>query len=132
MSISDNFDMKDAVRTAVSLLVDHEERRVGSREAAYSEVANRIHQSYSWVKKRTLGGEGIRQPRASLLLAVRHAYIDMCNRVEQEHKLEEAKLSRLKGEIDAVTEGLRRLAERENSSNNSRNRTQDFDLALSA
>lgn len=83
-------------------LVEREERRIGSRMAAYEAVANRVGVSASWLRK-LLG----RQPlvvEAHEYLNLAAAYRALCERVEAEAELERQRIAALKGHADAALE----------------------------
>lgn len=100
------FAVTDAARSALGLLVEREERRVGSRDAAIANVAGLVGSSASWVKKFIGRSVEVKEPRLTLFLNIRIAYETMCNRVEQEQQAELANITLLKREIDAVTSGF--------------------------
>lgn len=102
MSVS----VTNATRSALNLMVEREERRVGSRAVAYEIVAQTIGASASWVKKFLLEYSEAAEPRITLFMNIRAAYENVCNRVEQENRNDEMRLRLLKGEIDAVTKGF--------------------------
>lgn len=96
----------DATRSALGLLVEREERRVGSRDVAFENVAQIVGSSSSWVKKFIGRSDEVKEPRMTLFLNIRAAYEHLCNRVEQEHQAELAKITLLKREIDAAAGGF--------------------------
>lgn len=95
-----------ATRSALGLMVEREERRVGSRDVAYEIVAQTVGASSSWIKKFLLRSEEVKEPRITLFLNIRSAYENVCARVEQEQANELLKIEKLKGELDAVTAGF--------------------------
>jgi hypothetical protein len=101
----------DATRSALGLLVDREERRVGSRDVAFENVARLIGTSSSWVKKFIGRSREVKEPRLTLFFNIRFAYENLCTRVEQEHQAELAKITLLKRGIDAVTGGFVELVQ---------------------
>ena len=93
-------------RSALGALVDREERRTGSRMVAYEIVAQTIGSSSSWVRAFLSKSECVKEPRITLFQNIRASYENLCSRVEQENRADELKFKLIKGEIDAVTEGL--------------------------
>jgi hypothetical protein len=115
MSVSNivNVDtITEATRSALGLMVSFEERRVGSVDVAYEKVAKTVGASTSWVKKFVRGDDMVAEPRMTLFLNIRAAYEDVCDRVEQEHQNEVAKLALLRGRINATTDGFVELVDR--------------------
>lgn len=96
----------DATRSALDILVDREERRIGSRDLAFENIAQLVGASSSWLKKFIGRSDEVKEPRLTLFLNIRAAYETMCNRVEQEQQAELANITLLKREIDAVTSGF--------------------------
>ena len=96
----------NATRSALSVMIEREERRVGSRDVAYEIVAQTVGASASWLKKFVLRSNEVKEPRITLFMNIRAAYENVCNRVEQENRNDEMRLRLLKGEIDAVTKGF--------------------------
>ena len=93
-------------RSALGALVDREERRTGSRMVAYEIVAQTIGSSSSWVRAFLGKSEGVKEPRITLFQNIRASYENLCSRVEQENRADELRFKLIKGEIDAVTEGI--------------------------
>jgi len=93
-------------RSALSALVEREERRTGSRMVAYEVVAQTIGASSSWVRAFLSRSEGVKEPRITLFQNIRASYENLCSRVERENREDERRLRLIKGEIDAVTEGF--------------------------
>jgi hypothetical protein len=98
--------LNSITRSALGALVDREERRTGSRMAAYEVVAQTIGASSSWVRAFLSRSEGAKEPRITLFQNIRASYENLCSRVEQENRADELRLKLIKGEIDAVTEGF--------------------------
>lgn len=95
----------ELTRAAAEELVSYEERRTGSRMAAYVDVASAVGATASWVRK-FIG----RSPDAKPGLVVginilRLVYNDLCTRVEQERDNERARLVALREQIDAAFPG---------------------------
>lgn len=111
MSSAANLTM--ATRSALGLMVEREERRVGSRDVAYEIVAQTVGASSSWIRKFLHQSAEVKEPRITLFLNIRSAYETVCARVEQEQANELLKISKLKGELNAVTAGFDRLVEGE-------------------
>lgn len=93
-------------RTALGVLVDKEARRVGSRTVAYEYIAQRVGTSGSWVRKFLADRNEVAEPRITLFLNIRAAYDQLCERVESDNRAEEHKLRILRGEINAVDQGI--------------------------
>jgi hypothetical protein len=113
-------ELTDATRSALSLLVRREEHRTGSRDVAFENVANLIGTSSSWVKKFVGRSGEVKEPRVSTFLRIRAAYENLCKRVEQEQRAELAKITLLKREIDAVTDGFVEMVEAISLTSNTR------------
>lgn len=96
-------DLTNLTRSAVSALVDREERRTGSRMTAYEHVAQTVGTSSSWVQKFLSRSNEVKEPRMTLFHNIREHYEALCSRVEQENRNDELRLRRLKGDMDAVT-----------------------------
>lgn len=93
-------------RNALGALVEHEQRRTGSRMVAYGSVGKAIGASGSWVRAFLAKSEGVKEPRITLFQNIRASYENLCNRVEEENRADELRLKLIKGEIDAVTKGF--------------------------
>lgn len=102
-----------ATRSALGLMVEREERRVGSRDVAYEIVAQTVGASSSWIRKFLNRSDEVKEPRITLFLNIRAAYEAVCTRVEQEQANERLFAEALKGELNAVTAGFDRLVEGE-------------------
>lgn len=102
-------------RSALGALVEREERRTGSRMVAYEVVAQTIGASASWVRAFLAKSEAVKEPRITLFQNIRASYENLCSRVEQENRDDERRLRLIKGELNAVTEGLGPQAERQAS-----------------
>lgn len=98
--------LTDATRSALGLLLQKEQHRTGSRELAYETVAKKVGASSSWLKKFLSNHQEVKEPRITLFLSIRDAYRDLCNRVEQEHANELAKLAALRGQLNEVDQGF--------------------------
>jgi hypothetical protein len=96
----------DATRLALSVLVDREEKRIGSRDIAIDAVARTVGSSASWVKKFISKSPEVKEPRITLFVNIRAAYETVCARVEQEHRNELLKITKLLGELNEVTAGF--------------------------
>lgn len=101
-----------ATRSALGDLVERRARRVGRTEA-YKDIAKQIGSSSSWIRKFLAGSNEVKEPRMTLFENIRASYEMLCNRVEQEHQAEMAKISLLKRELDAATEGFVEMVERQ-------------------
>jgi predicted S18 family serine protease len=98
--------LTSATRSALGALVEREARRVGSRSVAYEHVAQMVGASSSWVQKFLRDSGEVKEPRITLFQNIRAAYGQLCERVEKENEIDELRLRVLKGQIDAVTEGI--------------------------
>lgn len=98
--------LTNATRSALSVLIEREERRTGSRDVAFEHVAQMVGASSSWLKKFLSRHSEVKEPRITLFLNIRAAYESLCNRVEQEHRLEEARIVALRGQLHAVDKGF--------------------------
>lgn len=86
-------------RSAAHALIEREERKTGSRMAAYENVAATIGASSSWLRKFVSGEASIPIIGFNIL----SQYDRLCSRVELETENELAKISKLRGEINAAT-----------------------------
>lgn len=102
----------DATRLALGVMVDREERRAGSRDVALEIVAQTVGTSSSWVKKFISRSPEVKEPRITLFMNIRAAYETVCARVEQEQANELLKISKLREELNAATDGFDRLVAR--------------------
>lgn len=93
-------------RSALGALVEHEERRTGSRMVAYGSVGKTIGASASWVRAFLAKSEGVKEPRITLFQNIRASYENLCSRVEQQNREDERRLRLIKGDIDAITGGF--------------------------
>lgn len=98
--------LTDATRCALGVLIDREERRLGSRDLAFDVVARTVGASSSWLKKFLGRHAEVKEPRITLFLNIRAAYENLCTRVEQEHRLEEARITALKDQLNAPIAGF--------------------------
>ena len=98
--------INDATRLALGALVDREERRTGSRDLAFESVGQTVGASASWVKKFVSKSAEVKEPRITLFLNIKAAYEKVCARVEQEHRLEEARAAALRVQLNASVEGF--------------------------
>lgn len=92
-------------REALEALVTHQERRVG-RVNAYKDVADLVGSSASWVRKFLADSKEVKEPRLTLFQNIRAHYVKLCDRVEQQNRIDELRLRMIEGELHAVTEGL--------------------------
>ena len=74
--------------------------------AAYEMVAQTIGASPGWLRKLIKGYEA-KEPRASIYENIRANYLALCNRVEQENEIDEARLRLLAEVPNAAAESLR-------------------------
>jgi hypothetical protein len=102
-----------ATQSALRILIEQEGRRLGSKTEAYESVARTIGASSSWIRKYLTYDDRVAEPRVSLFQSISRAYDNICNRVEQEQHIERAKLAAIREEIDAVNQGIRRMASRD-------------------
>lgn len=98
--------LTSTTRSALSLLVEREARRVGSRTVAYEIVAQTIGVSSSWIRKFLARDESVSEPRMTLFQNIRASYDALCSRVEQEHQTELQRIAALRSEMNAVDEGF--------------------------
>jgi hypothetical protein len=104
--------LTSTTRTALSLLVEREARRVGSRTVAYEIVAQTIGVSSSWIRKFLSRNETVSEPRITLFQNIRASYDALCNRVEQEHQAELQRIAALRSQMNAFDEGFVEVAHR--------------------
>lgn len=96
-------DLSERARPFAAALIEREERRTGSRMAAYENVASMVGVSSSWLRKLIA-----RQPFA---IAAHHfhnlaaAYVALCERVEREAAHERQRAAALRKKADEVCEG---------------------------
>jgi hypothetical protein len=69
-------------------------------------VARTVGTSSSWLRKFLSPQSSVAEPRITLFLNIRQAYENLCNRVEQEHRLEEVRIAALKEVLDEATNGF--------------------------
>jgi hypothetical protein len=86
-------------RNAAAALVEREERRTGSRMAAYHTVGQMVGASAEWVRK-YISSQEVAEPRFSVGINLIQVYRRVCERVEQAGDRER----KLKEEIDAALE----------------------------
>jgi hypothetical protein len=99
-------ELTSTTRSALSLLVEREARRVGSRTVAYEVVAQTIGASSSWIRKFLARNEAVAEPRITLFQNIRSSYDALCSRVEQEHQTELLRIAALRSQMNAVDNGF--------------------------
>ena len=104
-------ELTSTTRSALSLLVEREAKRTGSRTVAYETVGRAIGASSSWVRKFLARSEVVAEPRLTLFQNIRASYDILCSRVEQEHQNELRRIEALKGKLDAATSGIMPIAQ---------------------
>ena len=92
-------------RSRASILVEHAERKTGSRMRAYEVVSERVGTSAGWLRKLIKGYEA-KEPRATIYENIRAQYEALCNRVEQENEIDEARLRLLSGHPHATNKSV--------------------------
>jgi hypothetical protein len=97
-------------RSRANALVERAERQTGSRMAAYEMVAQTVGVSPGWLRKLIKGYEA-KEPRATIYENIRAHYEAFCNRVEQENKIDEARLRLLAGNPYAADQSSREETE---------------------
>lgn len=100
-------EMTALTRSAAASLVDREERRTGSRMAAYEAVAAMIGASPAWIRSFVDGRA--KQPGWITGWNILAVYGRICARIERAEELERAKATAIKGRIDAVLAGADRM-----------------------
>lgn len=103
-------DMIERARPFAVALVEHQERRTGSRMQAYESVARWCGVSSSWVRK--LVGRQQTDLRAHQYLNLLSAYRSLCERLEVEAENERRLLAEMKGRADEALERAMGLADR--------------------
>lgn len=101
-----------ATQSALRVLLEQEDRRLGSKTEAYESVARTIGASSSWIRKYLTYDDRVAEPRVSLFQSISKAYDNICSRVELERDIERAKLAAIRDEIDAVNQSFDRLVGR--------------------
>jgi hypothetical protein len=96
----------DLTRSRAHALVERAERQTGSRMAAYEMVAQTVGVSPGWLRKLIKGYEA-KEPRATIFENIRVSYDNLCNRVEQENEIDEARLRLLAGNTYAANQSTR-------------------------
>jgi hypothetical protein len=91
-------------RSRAQALVERAERQTGSRMSAYEAVARSVGVSPGWLRKLIKGYEA-KEPRATVFENIRAHFEALCNRVEQENEIDEARLRLLAGEPYATGQG---------------------------
>jgi len=99
-------DLSSATRTALGILLEKEEIRWGSKEVAYDQVARSIGASSSWLKKYLSPQSTVAHPRLDLFERIRVTYGKLCDRIEEENRLEEARITALKDHLNETTESF--------------------------
>lgn len=94
----------DLTRSRANVLVERAERQTGSRMAAYEMVAQTVGVSPGWLRKLIKGYEA-KEPRASIYENIKAHYVALCNRIELENEIDEARLRLLIGDHDEIGEG---------------------------
>jgi hypothetical protein len=98
--------LTDATRSALGILIELEARRVGSKEVALEVVAKTIGASSSWLRKFLSPQSTVAEPRITLFLNIRLAYENLCTRVEQQNRLDEARIAALRERLNAPVDGF--------------------------
>lgn len=109
-SMFSSVDMLEKARPFASALVEHQERRTGSRMAAYEGVASWVGVSSSWLRK-LLG----RQPvdlGAHEYLNIVHAYRSLCERIEERAAHERQLATALRGQADEAIQSALGVVDR--------------------
>ncbi len=104
--MSTSAEITSISRSQLAALVDREVRRTGSRMVAYEVVAQTIGSSSSWVQKFIKRDLSVKEPRITLFQNIRAAYGQLCERVEQQNRADEARLRALKELTDEAFESL--------------------------
>lgn len=105
-NMTDAAVLTNATRSALGVLVDREERRVGSRDLAFEIVAQTVGASSSWLKKFLGRHAEVKEPRITLYLNIRAAYEALCLRIEQEHQREIERITQLRKALNAPVDGF--------------------------
>lgn len=98
--------LTSATRSALSLMVEKEAHRIGSKTVAYERVAQTIGASSSWVKKFLADTGEVSDPRINLFLKIKAAYNKACERVEADNRADEERLLVLKGQLNEIISGF--------------------------
>jgi len=91
---------------ALALLVESERRRGCKLMVAEEHVASLIGMSPSWLRKYLRNSREVSDPRIPLLLRIRTAYDDLCERIERENDAREARHRTLKVQLDAIAQSI--------------------------
>lgn len=91
----------DLTRSRAHALVERAERKTGSRMAAYASVAHAVGVSPGWLRKLVRGYEA-KEPRAAAYENIRRHYQALCERIERENEIDEARLRLLAEEPHAA------------------------------
>jgi hypothetical protein len=97
--------MTALTREAAQMWVEREERRTGSRMAAYHAVASMFGASPDWLRKFIKGDEA-KQPDWVIGWNILSAYQRLCERIERETENDLAVARNLRRKIDAAAEGF--------------------------
>ena len=103
-------DMQDRARPFARALIEHQERRTGSRMATYEGVASWVGVSSSWLRK-LIG----RQPvdlGAHQFHNLASVYRSLCERIEAERDHERALAAALRGKADEAISSTLGMVER--------------------
>lgn len=95
--------MLNRARPFAAGLVEREERRTGSRMAAYERVSEMVGVSGSWLRK-LLGRHDGLMMEAHEFLNIAAAYRRVCERIEAERDREREMFLALRGDADAALE----------------------------
>lgn len=98
-------DMQERARPFARALVEHQERRTGSRMAAYEGVASWVGVSSSWLRK-LIGRQNV-DLGAHEFFNLASVYRSVCERIEADAQHQRALAAALRGKADeAMGSGL--------------------------
>lgn len=106
--------LTSATRSALGAMVEKEARRVGSRTVAYENIGKMIGASSSWIKKFLANTGEVSEPRITLFENIRWAYNNTCERIEADNRADEQRLQALRGQMNAVADGVSTEGPRKN------------------
>lgn len=108
-TMSSSAQVLGLTRSAAAALVEREERRTGSRMAAYHNVGAMVGASSSWIRKFVTERPEVKTPDLTTGWNILETYRRVCGRIEAEAENERAKAQALKRQIDAADAGITQL-----------------------
>lgn len=98
-------NLTDLPREMATALVEHEQRRTGSRMEAYETVSRTVGTSAQWLRYFVGGSAKVKEPGWSVGWRIVTAFDRLCSRQVAEAELDMQRLRALRGQIDAGAVG---------------------------